>query len=70
VSLICWNCLFGIQVQILTPAIIFERVWDADQHTGPEVLKVYIHALRKKLNGNGRADLTHAVRGVGYMFKP
>lgn len=55
---------------IVTPAIIFERVWGADLDTGPGVLKVYIHALRKKLNGNGQADLIHAVRGVGYMIKP
>lgn len=56
--------------QILTPAIIFERVWGSDLDTGPEVLKVYIHTLRKKLNGNSREDFIHAVRGVGYMFKP
>ncbi len=56
--------------QIVTPSIIFERVWGNDLDTGPEVLKVYIHTLRKKLNVNGRADLIHAVRGVGYMFKP
>jgi two-component system response regulator MprA len=56
--------------QILTPAIIFERVWGDDLDVWPEVLKVYIHALRKKLNGNGQADMIHSIRGVGYMLKP
>lgn len=56
--------------QIVTPAIIFERVWDTNLGAGPEVLKVYIHTLRKKLNVDGRADPIHSVRGVGYMLKP
>ena len=56
--------------QIVTPAIIFERVWSADLDAGPEVLKVYIHTLRKKLNRNGQPDLIHSIRGVGYMLNP
>jgi two-component system response regulator MprA len=56
--------------QIVTPAIIFERVWGDDPDVGPGVLKVYIHTLRKKLNGNGQADLIHAIREVGYMLRP
>jgi DNA-binding response OmpR family regulator len=56
--------------QIVTPAIIFERVWGNDLDVGSEVLKVYIHSLRKKLNGNDQADLIHSIRGVGYMLKP
>ena len=56
--------------QIVTPAIIFERVCGVDLDAGPEVLKVNIHTLRKKLNGNGQADPIHSIRGVGYMLKP
>lgn len=56
--------------QIVTPAIIFERVWSDDLDAGPEVLKVYIYTLRKKLNSNGQADLIHSIRGVGYMLRP
>jgi DNA-binding response OmpR family regulator len=56
--------------QVVTPTIIFERVWGRDMHLGPEVLKVSIHSLRKKLNEYGRTDPIHAIRGVGYMFKP
>jgi two-component system response regulator MprA len=55
--------------QIVTPAIIFERLWGADLDAGPEVLKVHIHTLRKKLNVDGRPDAIHSVRGVGYMLK-
>lgn len=56
--------------QVVTPTIMFERVWGTDLQTGSEVLKVSIHSLRKKLNENGRADPIHAVRGLGYVFRP
>lgn len=56
--------------RVMTPAIIFERLWGNDLDAGPEILKVYIHSLRKKLNGNDQADLIHSIRGVGYMLKP
>jgi two-component system, OmpR family, response regulator MprA len=55
--------------QVVTPAIIFSHVWDDDPDVGPEILKVYIHSLRKKLNAYGQGNVIHSIRGVGYMLK-
>jgi len=56
--------------QVITPGIFFQRVWRDDLDVGPEVLKVSICTLRKKLNAHGQANLIHSVRGIGYMLKP
>jgi two-component system response regulator MprA len=56
--------------QVLTKAIIFERIWGYDNEAGLEIIKVYINALRAKLNAGGKPDLIHTVRGVGYVLKP
>jgi DNA-binding response OmpR family regulator len=56
--------------QVVTPAIMFSQVWDEDPDVGPEILKVYIHNLRKKLNTHGQRNVIHSIRGVGYMLKP
>ena len=56
--------------QVLTHGVILQRVWGDDLDIVPEVLKVYIHALRRKLNANGEPDLIHALRGIGYTLRP
>lgn len=56
--------------QVLTHGIILQRVWGDDLDIVPEVLKVYIHALRRKLNTGGESDLIHALRGIGYTLRP
>ena len=55
---------------VLTQGRIFERVWGYDNEAGLEVIKVYVNYLRAKLNADGKQDLIHAVRGIGYMLKP
>ena len=55
--------------QVLTKEIIFERIWGYDNEAGLEVIKVYINYLRAKLNVDGKPDLIHTVRGVGYVLK-
>lgn len=54
---------------VLPKERIFERVWGYDHDAGLEVIKVYINYVRAKLNAGGKADLIHAVRGVGYVLK-
>jgi two-component system response regulator PrrA len=54
---------------VLTKERIFERIWGYDNEAGLEVIKVYINTLRAKLNGGGKADHIHSIRGVGYMLK-
>lgn len=56
--------------QVLTKATIFERIWGYDNEAGLDVIKVYINYLRSKLNADGRPDLIHTVRGVGYILRP
>jgi two-component system response regulator MprA len=56
--------------QVLTHGVILQRVWGDDLDIVPEVLKVYIHALRRKLNADGESDPIHALRGVGYTLRP
>lgn len=54
---------------VLTKERIFERIWGYDNPAGFEVIKVYINYLRVKINIDGRPDLIHTVRGVGYVLK-
>lgn len=54
--------------QVLTRERIFERVWGYDTDVGLEIIKVYINYLRAKLNRDGKADLIHTIRGIGYML--
>jgi two-component system response regulator MprA len=56
--------------QVLTKETMFERVWGYEHEAGLEVIKVYINSLRRKLNADGRPDLIHTVRGVGYILRP
>lgn len=55
--------------QILTKEQLLDRVWGIDSATGPGVVDVYIHYLRKKLAPFGCDRFIHTVRGVGYMLK-
>jgi two-component system response regulator MprA len=56
--------------QVLTKESIFEQVWGYDHEAGLDIIKVYINYLRSKLNADGRPDLIHTVRGVGYVLRP
>lgn len=55
--------------QVLTRSEILEKVWGWDYEGQDNVLDVYIHALREKLERQGSARLLHTVRGVGYVLK-
>jgi len=55
---------------VLTKGCIFERVWGSDNEAGWEGIKVYINALRSKLNAGGKPNLIFCVRGMGYILRP
>lgn len=55
---------------VLTKGCIFERVWGSDNEAGWEGIKVYINALRSKLNTNGKPNIISCVRGIGYVLRP
>ena len=54
------------QGQILSKAQIIDRILDFDEELSPSAIEIYIHRLRKRLEGE---DITiRTVRGVGYML--
>jgi two-component system response regulator MprA len=52
--------------QVLTRALIFDRVWGYDFGPASNALEVYVSYLRRKL---GEPRLIHTVRGVGYVLR-
>jgi two-component system response regulator MprA len=55
--------------QILSRAMIFERVWGYDFGGESNVLDVYIRYLRQKLEDKEESRLIHTIRGTGYVFR-
>jgi DNA-binding response OmpR family regulator len=55
---------------VLSKGCIFERVWGIDNEAGWEGIKVYINALRSKLNASGKPNMISCVRGIGYVLRP
>ena len=56
--------------QVLTRAMIGERVWDFTWDRMTNVIDVYVNHLRRKLEEADEPRLIHAVRGVGYVLRP
>jgi two-component system response regulator TctD len=46
--------------------ILFEKIYSMEQDVRAEAIEIYVHRLRKKLEGSG-AQIT-TVRGLGYMI--
>lgn len=46
---------------------LFNQVFTLDDEANPEAIEVYIHRLRKKLDGSGVAITT--LRGLGYLLE-
>ena len=55
--------------EILTRAMIAERVWDFTWDRLTNVIDVYVNHLRRKLEDAGEPRLIHAVRGTGYVLR-
>ena len=55
--------------QVLTRAIIMDRVWGADFYGDSNVLEVFIANLRRELESGGEPRLIQTVRGVGYVLR-
>lgn len=51
--------------EVVSKARILEHVWDFAYDGDPNIVEVYISALRRKL----RAGLIHTVRGAGYRLE-
>jgi DNA-binding response OmpR family regulator len=49
--------------------VIAEHVWDMDFDPATNVISVYVHHLRQKVDKDFAQKLIHTVRGVGYVMK-
>lgn len=54
---------------IVSKEKIEENIWNYDYDISSDVIKVYIHHLRKKIDGNFDKKLLHTVKNVGYVIK-
>lgn len=48
---------------------IEENIWNYEYEGTSDVIKVYIHHLRKKIDGNYEQKLLHTVKNAGYVIK-
>ena len=48
---------------------IEENIWNYEYEGSSDVIKVYIHHLRKKIDDNFEKKLLHTVKNVGYVIK-
>jgi two-component system response regulator MprA len=55
--------------QVLTRAVIMDRVWAYDFGPTSNPLEVYVSYLRRKTEAGGEPRLIHTVRGLGYMLR-
>jgi DNA-binding response OmpR family regulator len=55
--------------QVVTRAIMLNRIWGYDFEGSTNVVEAYIRLLRKKIDAGEAAKLIHTVRGAGYMLK-
>ena len=56
--------------QVFAQDRLIDALWDADFASGSNVVEVYIHSLRRKIDGGRRDGLIETVRGAGYRLRP
>ena len=54
---------------IVSKEKIEENIWNYEYEGSSDVIKVYIHHLRKKIDDNYEKKLLHTVKNVGYVIK-
>jgi DNA-binding response OmpR family regulator len=54
--------------QVLTRSQIADRAWDLGADNISNVVDVFIHTLRRKIDGDFEPKLLHTVRGSGYVL--
>jgi DNA-binding response OmpR family regulator len=57
------------QGQVLTRTQILDHVWQYDRDFASNVVDIYIHYLRNKVDKGFDRPLIHTVRGVGYALR-
>lgn len=61
-------CLMERPGHVLSREKIMNSVWDFDYDGGSNVVDVYVHHLRKKIDGDGEKAHIATVKGVGYKL--
>jgi two-component system, OmpR family, response regulator len=56
--------------RVVTRQQILDAVWGAEPDVYSNVVDLYIHYLRRKLEALGRREALRTVRGVGYALSP
>lgn len=56
--------------QVVTRQQILDSVWGAEPDVYSNVVDLYVHYLRRKLEALGRKGVLRTVRGVGYALRP
>jgi DNA-binding response OmpR family regulator len=54
---------------VLTKSQIIDHVWGYDNEATSNVVEIYIHYLRDKVDRGFARPLIRTVRGVGYTIK-
>ena len=55
--------------RVLSPELIYDRVWGYDFGPRGNTLRVYVGYLRRKLESAGARRLLHTTRGVDYVLR-
>ena len=55
--------------RVLTEVMIIEHIWDINYDPMTNVVNVYIHHLRQKIDKGFEKKLIHTIRGSGYVIK-
>jgi two-component system, OmpR family, response regulator MprA len=55
--------------RVLSPELIYDRIWGYDFNMSGNTLRVYIGYLRRKLEAEGEPRLIQTVHGVGYVLR-
>ena len=55
--------------RVLGKDLLMERVWGYDFGGNPNILEVYVAALRRKLEADDEPRLIQTVRGAGYVLR-
>jgi len=60
------EALISRQGKPIAREVLFEKVFNFDDEARPEAIEIYVHRLRKKLEGTGASVKT--LRGLGYLI--
>lgn len=55
--------------RVLPREFLMDRVWGYDFDGNTNVLEVYVHQLREKLEADAEPRLIHTLRGTGYVLR-